>query len=350
MARITEFRSPKQVPNSKQYNPRQANADISDKDLNTLIYNQGIRVKVYKTLWCPNVKSIDGVEHNIECPLCHGTEFIDVDPVETFMYIQGQQREQLTSPENLGSQLEEATAMATFISGIELSYYSKVDLMDFTQINKELIQRQKTGPSEPIVTAFQPTAINIHTGVISIPDSVDLLQVRVNDILIDSLGKRFLILQPVDNIYGQKTVTIGINKQISLGVGAVIIRPNIDRLMYKAVTVDVIMDSSGQRYYPEKDFMVDRNGDIAWVNYPDAIKPADTAIYSIYYNAVASYRTIRALHSDRYGSYQTKEKAIKNIEFPQQWIIKKLVLFKKSDSETGQNLDPNHVFIPESQQ
>jgi hypothetical protein len=61
---------------------------------------------------------------------------------------------------------------------------------------------------------------------------------------------------------------------------------------------------------------------------------------------LVAYRTIRAMHSNRYGTDNTGKEA-ETIEYNQQWVLKLLVLFKKSDSESGKDLDAGLIFPKE---
>jgi len=336
--RVNKTRGSKSVPNTTNYNPKMVAPQIRVKDLNTMVFQQGVRVRVYKTLWCPNRKSIDGVEHEIDCKLCKGTSFIDIDCKESYAHIQSQTKEQLINPENTGYNKEEGVAFATFISDIELSYYSKIELMDYTHQIKELVQKQVGGS---LLTSFTPTSYTASTGVVVVPDTVDTYLIRVNDVFIDGNGARFPILGSFTYEDGSKSFKIAKNKTVSLLAGANVSRSNIDRLQHKAFSVDVLIDEDGKRYTQDADFEVDRNGDIRWLT---ANKPADKSIYTILYNTFVAYRAIRAMHSNRYGTDNTKVANAETIEYPQQWVIKLLILFKKSDSENGQELEANQIF------
>jgi len=345
MAKKNKTRGSKNVPNTVDFNPKQIAPDISVRNMDTFLFQQGIRVKVYTTLWCPKRLSIDGAEHDISCPLCRGTEFIDLDPVDTFAGLQSQTQEQLINPDDLGYNWKEQTVLATFSSGIELSYYTKVELTDYTNVHKELIQRQP-GDIE-VIASFTPTSYTASTGVVLVPDALDLNLVTVGDIFVDSTSARFVIRGGIDNTTGSKQFLIKKNRTVSAASGATIRREDIDRLQFKAFCVDIVLDEDGLRYYEGKDFQIDRNGDLQWISGGAARKPADKKIYSIHYNTSVAYRAIRAIHSNRFGTESEKTTKSKVAEYPQQWVLKKLFLFKKEDSESGQQLDPNKIFPPE---
>lgn len=115
----------------------------------------GVRVLLYKTLLCPNVKSIDGAEHEINCPYCGGNGFIDVDPIETKAVIQNQAAEKIHKAEGLWDSNQ---VSATFPLGVELQYFALVKLLDYTQIFFERIKRQ---PGAVDNLKYKATKINV---------------------------------------------------------------------------------------------------------------------------------------------------------------------------------------------
>ena len=116
---------------------------ITPEALDALVKSQGVRVKVYRTSFCPNVKSIDSAEHNIDCKVCvGGSGFLDVHPLETWALIQSQE---LKKNQHMEVYYDGNTVSATFLSDVELQYYTLVELRDFSDIFIELIKRQE-GP------------------------------------------------------------------------------------------------------------------------------------------------------------------------------------------------------------
>lgn len=342
MAKINQTRGPKQVPDVQNFNPSMAPPYIKVKDLNTMIFQQGVRVRVYKTLWCPNRKSIDGAEHEVDCKLCRGSEFIDVKPIESFCFLQAQTKENQINPENVGYNYEEGISFGSFIGGVELSYYTKVELVDYAEEHKQLVQRQVTGTA--FLGPFTPVSYSASTGILTIPDVIDAYLINVNDIFVDGSGARFPICGDITVEDGSKSFKIGKNKTVSLIAGATILRPNIDRLQYKAVDIVYLMDDNGITYDLNNDFVIDRNGDIQWLSGSGTRKPADKSIYTVLYYSNVAFRAIRAMHSNRYGTDNAQGTDATTIEYPQQWVLKKLFLFRKTDSESGQLLDANNIF------
>lgn len=341
MGKKNNSRGPKN-PNDPKLNPKLISPNISVKDLDTMIYNQGVRVKVYKTLWCPNVKSIDGAEHDINCPICRGSSFVDVDCIETEAFIQGQSREHLISPEQIGQNWEEQVVLATFRSGVDVSYYTLVELVDYTDPMKELIQRQPSGSN--VLSDITPSGYDDEFSEIEFDDMVNLSRVRTNHIIIDADNNRFVV-DKVSNRDGNKYIKVSGEATPNVASPLSIFVPDVDRLQFKAVSVDeeaILLNEDGRRYYEGQDFIFDHNGDVEWL--PCGEKPAAKNTYTIYYYALVAYRAIRALHSNRYLTDSQKKDFLEVVEAPQQWMLKKLYLFRKEDSESGQQLDPNDIF------
>lgn len=120
--------------------PSKGRVDFDISKFDNFIQQKGIRVKVFRSVMCPNVKSIDGGEHNIECPLCLGAQFIDVAPIETLALTQADALDKRRDAEGL---YDKNTVRMTFARGIELQYFTLVELCDFTDIFFERIKRQR---------------------------------------------------------------------------------------------------------------------------------------------------------------------------------------------------------------
>jgi hypothetical protein len=105
-----------------------------------LIDDQAVNVKVYRTVPCPNVKSIDGVEHEINCPLCNGSQFVDRKPIVTKALIQAVESKTDHLIEGL---YDGNTVRITFPREIDVQYYTMVELADFTESYSQRIARQR---------------------------------------------------------------------------------------------------------------------------------------------------------------------------------------------------------------
>ena len=120
--------------------PQKRRVDFNPTYFDEFITSKGIRVKVFRSILCPNVKSIDGSEHQIDCPICYGNQFLDVSPIETWALPQSDSLDKKRLSEGL---VDKNTILMTFARGIELQYFTLVELCDFTDIFFERIKRQR---------------------------------------------------------------------------------------------------------------------------------------------------------------------------------------------------------------
>jgi hypothetical protein len=123
-----------------QFGAARSKVSIKPEKFDDLILAQGVRCRVYRTMTCPNVKSIDAGEHNIDCNLCQGNEFIDIYPNCGLAYVQSQDLEKKPFAEGYS---DGNTVLATFERGIELQYFTKVEFEDYTDIFWQRVKRQK---------------------------------------------------------------------------------------------------------------------------------------------------------------------------------------------------------------
>lgn len=149
MTKLNDTRGPKDTPNNTDYNPLFIGVNLSPKDLNSLIYKKGVRCKVYDIIPCPNVKSIDGREHEFPCNVCDGSGFLDVNPQDTYAFSQSYNKDLMKNAESIVTEWEDGTAYFSFASGTNLSYFSKVMLVDYAKPYYEHVQRQ-AGSSDKV--------------------------------------------------------------------------------------------------------------------------------------------------------------------------------------------------------
>lgn len=156
MSVINGNRGSKYPSDLTKYKAKQANPTIDPKAMNTLVYNLGVRCNIYYVAPCPNAKSIDGQEHNIDCPICFGSGLIDSQqPIESLVGFLNQNRENKFNPSDIGSTWEEGTANGTFITGINLTYFTRIELPDFAKQYYQRVQRQEGGVDKLRYRAFK---------------------------------------------------------------------------------------------------------------------------------------------------------------------------------------------------
>jgi len=135
-----------------------ANASINLDQFDSLIRRNGVRVLVYRSMFCPNIKSIDGAEHDINCqiPGCNGSGYIDIVPLETFAFFQSQTFDKENDP---AGSFDGNVVSATFLSGIELQYFTKIELIDFQEIYFQRCRRNDTNLNVLKYKAYKINAI-----------------------------------------------------------------------------------------------------------------------------------------------------------------------------------------------
>lgn len=239
----------------KDINPKER-VDLDPFAFERFIDQKGIFVNVFRTTYCPNVKSIDGAEHELDCDMCNGSGFLDVRPIKVRALLQTQNLETMHVVEGLS---DGNTVAITFPIGIELQYFTKIELCDFTEI----------------------------------------------------------YIQRVARSAGQ-----------------------LDRLKYKALRVNVLVDSTGKEYFEGTDFCLNENGDVVWKNNKG---PSPETIYSIHYESRVQFRAIRAMHSNRFSQVKLKGSSeVQHLKFQEQWLCTKEFLVRRMGYD-GEELLPNPI-------
>ncbi len=131
--------------------------DLRVDEFDRMIEQKGVNLKVYRTSYCPNVKSVDGGEHEIDCQLCNGSGFIDRNPVCVKGFLQNQELERML--ENASGQHDGNSVLITFPIGIELQYFTRIELVDFTDIYFQRVMRK---PEDPVdVLKYKACRVNM---------------------------------------------------------------------------------------------------------------------------------------------------------------------------------------------
>ncbi len=114
--------------------------NLEPDQLDQLIRQKGCNVFIFRTSYCPNVKSIDGGEHEMNCTLCGGSGFIDRYPLQTKATILSQSLEKMVHVEGY---VDGNSVTMTFPQGVELQYYNLIELLDHTDIFMQRIARSQ---------------------------------------------------------------------------------------------------------------------------------------------------------------------------------------------------------------
>ena len=130
---------PKAIPPTTTINT-QGKVGLQPDKFDNLVSQQGVKVLVYRTTFCPRVSSIDGAEHDITCPLCRGSGFLDRYPIETFAAMQAQ----VLEPKHFAEGIYDGNSVqATFMQGVDLQYFTLIELLDFTDLYFERVKKQE---------------------------------------------------------------------------------------------------------------------------------------------------------------------------------------------------------------
>jgi hypothetical protein len=183
---------PSKIITKEELGTKKGGVSFDPAKFDTLIQQQGVRVKIFRSAFCPNVKDISSQQHNIDCQICKGHGFIDLYPKQALAVLQNQDFSKIHNPEGF---VDGNTVSATFERGIELQYYTLVELCDFTDIFFDLIKRQRGN-----VDVLRYKACNVNF----LMDSTGKQYLKDSDYSIDENGSIKWVpakAPPVDTIY-----------------------------------------------------------------------------------------------------------------------------------------------------
>lgn len=113
---------------------------INVDKLNQEIKDLGVRIRVWRSTVCPNVKSIESMDHDINCTICNNN-MIDFGCFESVGLIQQQD---LVEQFKLTGTFSMDEALMSFLSEVTLHIFARIQILDFTEDFFELVQRQDT--------------------------------------------------------------------------------------------------------------------------------------------------------------------------------------------------------------
>ena len=117
---------------------KQLTTGINVVNLDQLVEDLGVRVRVWKSTTCPNMTSIESLDHDPNCPVCNNN-MIDFDCFETIAMFQQQD---LTEQFKVHGTFSIDEAMVTFKAGVSLQTFAKVEILDFKEEFYEVMQKQ----------------------------------------------------------------------------------------------------------------------------------------------------------------------------------------------------------------
>lgn len=244
--------------NIPRKSPLFGKVNIDANAFDNLILAQGVRIRIFRSVMCPNIKDIATGDHEIDCALCLGSQFLDRSPLETRAVIQSVQ----SQTEHLIEGLYDGNTISiTLPAGVEAQYFTMIELMDFTELYNQRVSRQ----------------------------------------------------------HGQT-----------------------DIMKYPAIHVNLMIDKHGREYFQGSDFDLDLNGNVCWRTNKG---PLPETIYSIHYETKVRYRTIRSMHTNRFGTI-TKGNVDIEAKLPEMWLASRVFLVDRRDAQGNpmpQNSLPVHT-------
>lgn len=134
---------------------RKTSQGIDVDRLDQEIRDLGVRVKLYKSAICPNMSSLESLDHDVNCTVCNNN-MIDFDPKETVAIFQQQDFQEMFKVQGTFHVDE---VIVTFLSGETLQLYTRVELLDFPEDFIELVQRQDFATTDTDVLKYKACKI-----------------------------------------------------------------------------------------------------------------------------------------------------------------------------------------------
>jgi len=131
-------------PSSPNRHPKRlgkpGRVDFDVVELDNLIDDQGINLKITPSILCPNRDKLGSTNHALDCDVCNGDEAVDLtkDCIETFGVIQSIRHEKTFEVQGIW---DEKDATVTLKSPIRIYFWYKVEVLDHASIYNELIKR-----------------------------------------------------------------------------------------------------------------------------------------------------------------------------------------------------------------
>lgn len=362
--RTTKNRSAWQVREPKvrpETNARER-VDLNPEAFDRVVTQKGVIAKIFRTTYCPNVKSVDGAEHEIDCTLCNGSGWFDSDPICVPVLIQHQELEKLPQVEGF---VDGNTVMMTFPVGIELQYFTKIELHDHTGIYIQRVLRKPASLTD--VLKYPACRVNVvvgkdgkryyqdsdyridHNGNIVWLTAGDIQKIAFSD---DPDGGSFTVTfdgnTSVAIAWDDDETTVQNKIRALDGLEAVTVAFDAGTILVTMVGVDspvALLTTTSLLTHLAAPVTITVT-DVS----KSAKKPNDDVPYSIHYEAKVVYRAALAIHASRFTQY-TVGSSTEHIKMPEQWYAKKEFLVKRTDKFDGTELQQgpydNHEIVDE---
>lgn len=345
-------------PNSRE------RVDLNPEAFDRLIEQKGMMCRVYRTTYCPNVKSVDGAEHEIDCQICNGSGFIDFDPICTYVFIQAQELDKMPQIEGF---VDGNTVMMTFPIGVEMQYFTKVELHDQKQVFPQRVLRKEGSLVD--VLKYPACRVNGLIGKTGIRyfQGIDFDLDFNGNVRWLTPGDQQLIAFSAVPDSGTFTLTFGGHTTTALpfGANAAAVEAALQLLEgLEEVTVSGDFTDGFKVTYTGVDSpvaLITSSSSLldgvtaVTITVTNATKkarkPNDNQPYTIHYEAHVTYRARAAIHANRYTQFATGD-TVQQMKMPEQWYCTKEFLIKRTDAFTGVELQQGpydkHVLTTET--
>jgi hypothetical protein len=121
-------------------------------EINNLVEDQGILVKVTPALLCPAITDLESYNHDLDCTLCDN-QIIDLDAQSytSWAVVQGIHHDKRFEADGV---LDLKDVQITLKSNSRINYWYKIEVLDFTSTYNQLVKRSSTGDFDR--TRYQP--------------------------------------------------------------------------------------------------------------------------------------------------------------------------------------------------
>jgi hypothetical protein len=128
------------ITRPKRQGSKPGRVDLIPEEFEAIIEDQGTLVRITPAVLCPNRTDLTDTNHVLDCPLCFGSEVIDLDEscIETWAFIQGIN---IDKKFNVQGIFDMKDAQMTVPQDVRLYYWYKIEVIDFASVFNQVIKR-----------------------------------------------------------------------------------------------------------------------------------------------------------------------------------------------------------------
>jgi hypothetical protein len=115
--------------------------DLIPEEFDNLVEDQGIRIRITPSAVCPNRTELEDTNHKLDCPLCFGSQVVDIKD-ECFEEWAFMQSIHIDKQFNVQGMFDIKDAKITFKQGTRVGYWFKIEVLDFASVFNEVLKRK----------------------------------------------------------------------------------------------------------------------------------------------------------------------------------------------------------------